>query len=73
MKTEQFNQLQTIFTLYGLCYSLDYMIDELVDYELPEEIAEETKNVRKALESFRKTVSEHIIAHKNDYIDKEED
>lgn len=73
MKTEQFNQLQTICTLDGLCYSLDYMIDELADYELPEEIAEETKNVRKALESFRKTVGEYILAHKDDYIDKEED
>ena len=73
MKAEKFNQLQTIFTLYGLCYSLDYMIDELADYELPEEIAKKTKNVRKALDSFRKTVSEYILAHKDDYIDKEED
>ena len=40
MTTEQFNQLQTICTLDGLCYSLYYMIDELVDdFDLPEEIA----------------------------------
>jgi hypothetical protein len=73
MKTEQFNQLQTICTLDGLCYSLDYMIGELVDYELPEEIGEGAKKLQQALHAFRKTVGEYVIAHKNDYIDSEED
>lgn len=73
MKTEQFNQLQTICTLDGLCYSLNYMIDELADYELPEEIGEGANNLQEALQSFRKTTGEYIIAHKYDYIDKEED
>lgn len=73
MKTEQFNQLQAICILNGLCYSLNYMIDELVDYGLPEEIAEETKNVWEALQSVRRTTIEYVIAHMYDYIDKEED
>lgn len=72
MKTEQFNQLQTICTLDGLCYSLDYMITELVDYELPEEIAEDAGELQKALQSFRQTVGDYIIANKDTYIDKED-
>lgn len=72
MKTEQFNQLQTIFTLDGLCYSLDYMIAELADYELPEEIFKEVGKLQEALHSFRKTVGGYVIAHKNDYIDEED-
>ena len=72
MKTEQFNQLQTICTLDGLCYSLDYMIDELADYELPEEIFKEVGKLQEALHSFRKTVGGYVIAHKDDYIDKED-
>ena len=71
MKTEQFNQLQTICTLDGLCYSLDSVADEIGD-GAPDELAIEVVNLRKALESFRKTVSEYIIAHKDDYIDKED-
>lgn len=73
MKTEQFNQLQTIFTLNGLCYSLNYMIDELVDYDLPEEIAEGAVELQGALQSFRKTTGEYIIANKNNYIDDKEE
>lgn len=72
MNTEQFNQLQTILTLDGLCYSLNMVVEELVDYELPEEIGEGAGKLQRALQSFRKTVGEYIIAHKNDYIDKEE-
>lgn len=72
MKTEQFNQLQTIFTLDGLCYSLNMVFDELVDYDLPEEIAEGAVELQEALQSFRKTIGEYIIANKNNYIDKED-
>ncbi len=72
MKTEQFNQLQTIFTLDGLCFSLDYLIDELVDYELPEEIADAAKTLQMRLRSFRITVEMYVIAHKDNYIDKED-
>ena len=72
MKTEQFNQLQTICTLDGLCYSLNYMIDELVDYDLPEEIAEGAVELQEALQSFRKTVGGYVIDHEDDYIDKED-
>lgn len=73
MKSEQFNQLQTICTLDGLCYSLNYMIDELAFYhELPEEIDEGASELQEALQSFRKTVGDYVIAHKDTYIDKEE-
>lgn len=72
MKTEQFNQLQTICTIDGLCYSLNIVMDELVDYELPEEIVEDAGELQRALQSFRKTVGEYVIAHKDTYIDKED-
>lgn len=72
MKTEQFNQLQTICTLDGLCYSLNMVFEELVDYELPEEIEADAGEVQLALQSFRKAVADYIIAHKDTYIDKEE-
>lgn len=72
MKTEQFNQLQTILTIDGLCYSLNTVIDELIDYELPEEIVEDAGELQRALQSFRQTVADYIIAHKDDYIDKED-
>lgn len=73
MKTEQFNQLQTICTLDGLCYSLNLIFEELGDYELPDEIEADAGEVQLALESFRQTVAGYIIAHKDTYIDKEED
>ena len=74
MKTEQFNQLHTICTLDGLCYSLDYMIDELVDgFDLPEEIAKGADELQESLHSFRQTIGKHVIDHQNDYIDKKED
>ena len=73
MKTEQFNRLQTICTLDGLCFSLNYMIDELAFYHgLPGEIDEAACELQEALRSFRKTVGEYVIAHKDTYIDKEE-
>ena len=72
MKTEQFNQLQTICTLDGLCFSLNMVVDELVDYELPEEIADAAENLQMRLRSFRATVEAYMIAHKDIYIDKEE-
>lgn len=71
MKTEQFNQLQAICTLDGLCYSLNMVMDELVDYELPEEIVEGAGELQRALQSFRQTVADYIIAHKDTYIEKE--
>lgn len=73
MNTEQFNQLQTIFTLDGLCYSLNMVVEELADYELPEEIFKEVGKLQEALHSFRKTVGGYVINHKDTYIDKEED
>lgn len=73
MKIEQFNQLQTICTLNGLCYSLNYMIDELVDYEVPEEIADAAETLQMHLRLFRAAVEAYVIAHKDTYIDKEED
>jgi hypothetical protein len=73
MKTEQFNQLQTICTLDGLCYSLNMVFEELVDYELPEEIEADAGEVQLALQSFRKAVGDYIIAHKDTYIDEEGD
>lgn len=73
MKTEQFNQLQTIFTLDGLCYSLNMVFEELVDYELPEELVEGAGEVQQALQSFRQAVGDYIIAHKDTYIDEEGD
>lgn len=69
MKTEQFNQLQAICTLDGLCYSLNMVMDELIDYELPEEIVEGAGELQRALQSFRQTVADYIIAHKDTYID----
>lgn len=72
MKTEQFNQLQTICTLDGLCYSLNMVFEELVDYELPEEIVEDAGELQRALQSFRQTVGEYVLAHKDTYIDKED-
>lgn len=73
MKTEQFNQLQTIFTLDGLCYSLNMVFEELVDHELPEEIEADAGEVQLALQSFRKAVGDYIIVHKDTYIDEEGD
>ena len=72
MKTEQFNQLQAICTIDGLCYSLNMVVDELVDYELPEEIVEDAGELQRALQSFRQTVGGYILAHKDTYIDKED-
>lgn len=73
MKTEQFNQLQTICTLDGLCYSLNMVFEELADYELPDEIVVDAGELQRALQSFRQTVADYIIAHKDTYIDKEEE
>lgn len=72
MKTEQFNQLQIICTLDGLCYSLDYMIEEINGDDLPEEIVEAADAVRQVLQSFRVSMETYLIAHKDIYIDKEE-
>lgn len=72
MKTEQFNQLQTIFTLDGLCYSLNMVFEELVDSELPEEIENAAEDLQMRLRSFRATVEAYVIYHKDDYIDKED-
>lgn len=71
MKTEQFNQLQAICILDGLCFSLHHMIDEIGDYELPEEIADAAETLQMRLRSFRETVGTYIIAHKDTYIDKD--
>ena len=71
MKTEQFNQLQTICTLDGLCYSLDSVADEIGDGS-PDELAIEVVNLREALQSFQAAVEKYVLAHKDDYIDKEE-
>lgn len=73
MKTEQFNQLQTIFTLDGLCYSLHMVFEELVHYELPEQIENAAEDLQMRLRSFRATVEAYVICHKDDYIDKEEE
>lgn len=73
MKTEQFNQLQTICTLDGLCYSLNMVFEELVDCELPEEIENAAEDLQMRLRSFRATVEAYVIYHKDDYIDKEEE
>lgn len=73
MKTEQFNQLQTICTLDGLCYSLNMVFEELVDCELPEEIENAAEDLQMRLQSFRATVEAYVIYHKDDYIDKEEE
>lgn len=72
MKTEQFNQLQTICTLDGLCYSLNMVFEELVDCELPEEIENAAEDLQMRLRSFRATVEAYVIYHKDDYIDKED-
>lgn len=72
MKTEQFNQLQTICTLDGLCYSLNMVFEELVDYELPEEIENAAEELQMRLRSFRATVEAYVIYHEDDYIDKED-
>lgn len=72
MKIEHFNQLQTICTLDGLCFSLNHMIDELGGCcELPYEIADAAENLQMRLRSFRKTIETYMIAHKDTYIDKE--
>lgn len=73
MKTEQFNQLQTICTLDGLCYSLNYMIDELVGHELPEKIEGAAETLQMHLRSFRATVEAYVLARKDTYIDDKEE
>lgn len=71
MKTEQFNQLQTICTLDGLCYSLHETADEIRD-GVPEELEDEVETLQMRLRSFRATVEAYLIAHKDTYIDKED-
>lgn len=71
MKTEQFNQLQGICAIDGLCYSLDNCFDDIEGY-LPEEIADEAGALRMAVKSFRDAVCEYINRNKKIYIDEEE-
>jgi hypothetical protein len=49
------------------------VFEELVDYELPEEIENAAEDLQMRLRSFRTSVQTYVIAHKNDYIDSEED
>lgn len=72
MKTEQFNQLQAICALDGLCYSLNETADE-IGKDVPEELEDAVETLQMRLRSFRATVETYVIAHKNIYIDKEED
>ena len=72
MKTEQFNQLQTICTLDGLCYSLHETAEEL-HHGVPEELEDAVETLQMRLRSFRVSVETYLIAHKDTYIDKEDD
>lgn len=71
MKIEQFNQLQTICTLDGLCFSLHETADGLRS-DVPEELEDAVENLQMHLRSFRVSVETYIIAHKDTYIDKED-
>ncbi len=71
MKTEQFDHLQCICTLDGLCYSLYNVTSELSN-DAPEEIIEAVWILRGCLQSFREKIGDYVIAHKDIYIDKNE-
>lgn len=71
MKTEQFNQLQAIFTLDGMCYALHEIADK-IGKNVPEELEEAVENLKMRLRSFRISVETYAIVHKDTYIDKEE-
>lgn len=68
MTVDQLNQLQSICTVDGICYSLHHVIDE-VDDEFPEELINDIKTLKSSLQLFRESVQNYVLKNKSMYVD----